>query len=100
MSLGFSVSAVARKDAADAQRYLEGQTIDAGPRFRVELERCWRYIAQYPHGFQVRYRHFRFAPLDVFPYHVIYSVGQHAIVVHRVRHMHQKPLKRFFGPGL
>jgi plasmid stabilization system protein ParE len=99
MSLGFQVSAAARKDAADAQRYLEGRTTDAGPRFRVELERCWRLIAQYPLGFQVRHRQFRFAPLDVFPYHVIYSVGQQGVVVHRVRHMHQKPLKRFFGPG-
>lgn len=62
MSPGFYVSAAARKDAADAQCYLEGQTTGSGPRFREELERCWRYIAQYPHGFQVRYRHFRFAP--------------------------------------
>jgi len=98
MSLGFQVSAAARKDAADAQRYLEGLTTDAGPRFRDELERCWRYIAQYPNGFQVRHRQFRFAPLDVFPYHVIYSVGQRSIVVHRIRHMHQKPLERYFGP--
>jgi|JI9StandDraft_2_1071091.scaffolds.fasta_scaffold21941_3 plasmid stabilization system protein ParE len=97
MSLGFQVSAAARKDAADAQRYLEGQTTDAGPRFREELEHCWRHIAQYPHGFQVRYRQFRFAPLDVFPYHVIYSVGQQGVVVHRIRHMHQRPLKRSFG---
>jgi plasmid stabilization system protein ParE len=97
MSLGFYVSAAARKDAADAQRYLEGRTTDAGPRFRDELERWWRYIAQYPQGFQVRYRQFRFAPLDVFPYHVIYSVGQQGVVVHRVRHMHQRPLKRYSG---
>ena len=98
MSLGFQVSAAARKDAADAQWYLEERTTNAGPRFREEIERCWRYIAQYPHGFRVRYRQFRFAPLDVFPCHVIYSVGQQGVVVHRIRHMHQKPLKRYFGP--
>ncbi|MFN6177377.1 MAG: type II toxin-antitoxin system RelE/ParE family toxin [Flavobacteriales bacterium] len=93
MSLVFLVSAAARKDAADAQQY---QT-DAGPRFREELERCWRYIVQYPNGFQIRFRQFRYAPLDVFPYHVIYSVGQQSIVVHRICHMHQRPLKRYFG---
>lgn len=48
MTLGFHVSASARKDAADAQRYLEGLNTDAGPRFREELERCWRYIILYP----------------------------------------------------
>ncbi len=98
MSLAFVVSAAARKDTADAQRYLEELRTDAGPRFRNELERCWRYIIQYPHGFQIRHRQFRYAPLAVFPYHVIYSVGQRSIVVHRIRHWHQKPLKRYSGP--
>lgn len=99
MSLVFLVSAAARKDAADAQRYLEGLNSDAGPRFRDELERCWRYIIQYPNGFQIRQRQFRSAPLAVFPIHVIYSVGERSIVVHRIRHMHQRPLKHYFGMG-
>jgi len=86
MSLAFQVTIAALKDAADAQRYLEGLNTDAGPRFRDELERCWRYIMQYPHGFQVRHRQFRYAPLAVFPYHVIYSVGKQSIVIHRIRH--------------
>jgi hypothetical protein len=97
MSLAFHVSAAARKDAADAQRYLEGLNTDGGPRFRDELGRCWRYIIQYPHGFQIRHRQFRYAPLAVFPYHVIYSVGEHSIVIHPIRHMHQRPFRRFFG---
>lgn len=69
MSLAFHVTAAALKDAADAQRYLEGLNTDAGPRFRDELERCWRYIALYPQGFQIRHRQFRYAPLAVLPYH-------------------------------
>ena len=97
MSLRLHVSAAALKDATDAQRFLEGATTDEGPRFREELERCWRYIIQYPHGFQIRFRQYRYAPLDVFSYHVIYSVGERSIVVHRIRHMHQRPLKRYFG---
>ena len=97
MSLGFLVTAVARNNATDVQRYLEGLTTDAGPRFRQELERCWRYIAQYPYGFQIRHRQFRYAPRAIFRYHVIYSVGERSIVVHRIRHMHQRPLKRFSG---
>jgi hypothetical protein len=97
MSLSFHVTTAALKDATEAQRFLEGVTTDAGPRFREELERCWRYIAQYPRGSQIRYRNYRYAPLDVFPYHVVYSVGERSIVVHRIRHMHQAPLKRFFG---
>lgn len=97
MSLVFLVSAAARKEAADAQRYLEGLNTDAGPRFREELEHCWRYFLRYPHGFRIRHRQFRHALLAVFPFHVINSVGQRGIVVHRIRHMHQRPLWRYFG---
>lgn len=97
MSLAFHVTAAALKDAAEAQRFLEDSTTEAGPRFREELERCWRYIAQYPRSFQVRYRNFRYAPLAVFNYSVIYSVDMYGIVVHRIYHMHQQPLKRYFG---
>ena len=97
MSLRFHVSAAALKDATDAQCFLEDVSTDEGPRFREELERCWRYIIQYPHGSQIRYLQFRYAPLDVFNDHVIYSVGTRRIVVHRIRHMHQAPLKRYFG---
>jgi hypothetical protein len=43
MRQGFYVSAAAKDDAADAQRYLEGLTTDAVHRFRDEMERCWRY---------------------------------------------------------
>ena len=42
---------------------------------------------------------FRFAPLRKYKYQVIFSIGQNRITVHRIRHMHQRPLKRYFGPG-
>ena len=42
MSLIFQVTATARKDAAEARRFLEGLTTDAGPCFWKKLERCWQ----------------------------------------------------------
>lgn len=97
MRLAFNISPVARREVIDIQRYLEDDTPGAGARFRVDLGKCWRYIAQFPQGFQTRHREYRYAPLDVFRYHVIYSVGSRTITVHRVRHMHRRTLKRYFG---
>ena len=90
----FQVTSTARKDSLRIQMELEGDSTGMGVRFRGELERCWRYILQHPGGFQIRFRNYRYAPLDIFKYHVIYSVRGRTITVHRIRHMRQEPLKR------
>lgn len=70
---------------------------DIGSRSEQDLIETFVRIAQFPKGFQVRFRHFRYAPLGSFKYVVIYSLEGKDVVVHRVRHMHRKPLKRYFG---
>ena len=64
---------------------------------RDALEHCLRIILQFPRGAQVRHTIYRSAPIEEFGYHIIYSIRKNCIVVHRVRHMHRKPLKRYFG---
>jgi plasmid stabilization system protein ParE len=91
------VTPQANKDALRIQRELEGFSTGMGVRFREELERCWRYVLQYPGGFQFRFRNYRYTPLAIFQYHVIYSLRGEIIIVHRIRHMRQQPLKRYFG---
>ncbi len=36
-------------------------------------------------------------PLGTFNYHVINSISSERIIVHSIRHMHQQPLKHYFG---
>ena len=97
MSLPVKISGLAVKEIIEIQRYLEEANEGAGVRFRADLERCLRIIEQYPGGAQVRYRNYRSIPIEAFNYHVIYAVRTNCIVVHRVRHMHQRPLRRYFG---
>ncbi|MBZ0206016.1 MAG: type II toxin-antitoxin system RelE/ParE family toxin [Flavobacteriales bacterium] len=66
-------------------------------RFEADMEQTLAYIEQFPNGFQERRPPFRFAPLAVFRYSIIYALEGNDVVVYRVRHMPQKPLKRFFG---
>lgn len=97
MNLQFIISPAARADAMGVQRSLETGSPGAGRRFRDDLEQSWRYIMQFPGGCRIRYRHYRFMPLGTFNYHVINSISSERIIVHSIRHMHQQPLKHYFG---
>ncbi len=66
-------------------------------RFEEEVDRTIGYISQFPNGFPMGRLPFRFAPLAKFRYFVIYTIEDDAIVVYRIRHMHQRPMKRYFG---
>ncbi|MBK9419827.1 MAG: type II toxin-antitoxin system RelE/ParE family toxin [Flavobacteriales bacterium] len=63
--------------------------------FNAEVIETLRYVLQFPRGYQVRFEKYRFAHLGAFQYSLIYSLEKDKIVVHRVRHMRQKPLKRY-----
>jgi plasmid stabilization system protein ParE len=66
-------------------------------RFEEALDRELRYLINTPNGYQLREPPFRFAMLDDFKYFLIYAVKNDAVVIHRIRHMHRRPLKRYFG---
>lgn len=66
-------------------------------RFEEDVDRTFSYITQFPYGFQERKPPFRFAPLRTFRYSIIYSMEDDEIIVYRLRHMHQRPMKRYFG---
>lgn len=97
MSLPLKISAIALEEITEIQRTLERGTEGAGTRFRDDLVHCLRIVLQFPRGAQVRHGIYRTVPIESFGYHVIYSMRKNCIVVHRVRHMQRKPLKRYFG---
>ena len=66
-------------------------------RFNADVIETLRYVLQFPRGTQVRFGKYRFAHLASFQYSLFYSLEEDTIVVHRVRHMRQWPLKRFSG---
>lgn len=91
------VSTEAEEDIEQARAWFDGDHNGVGERFDADVLATLRYIEAHPGHFQVRFRHYRYAPLTIFRYHVIYSVEGPFVVVHRVRHMHRRTLKRFFG---
>ena len=66
-------------------------------RFIAALEAELNYIKRFPRGYQFRKPPYRFAMLNTFKFFLIYVVEEDEVVVHRVRHIHQKPLMRYFG---
>jgi len=90
-------SAEADRDIDEAWFSLETGRPGEGERFQVDIRTTMAYIERWPRGFQIRYGHYRFVPLAIFRYHIIYSIEGKFIVVHRIRHMHQRSFKRSFG---
>ncbi|MCB9183531.1 MAG: type II toxin-antitoxin system RelE/ParE family toxin [Flavobacteriales bacterium] len=97
MTYRFVVEPSAQQDALEAALYLEGRSPGQGGRFLDELDRCFKYIQDFPHGFQERRGRFRHAMLAVFPYRVVYEVDGDAIFIYQIRHTSRKPSKSF-GP--
>jgi len=95
----FRFAAEAEEDIEQARLFLEAYRAGLGERFRAEIRATLDYIEVWPRGFQIRYQFYRFAPLAMFRYQIIYSSEGEHIVVHRIRHMRQRRLKRYFGSG-
>jgi hypothetical protein len=60
------VSSLADEDIAEVQVYFASVGGDIGSRSEQDLIETFVRIAQFPKGFQVRFRHFRYAPLGSF----------------------------------
>ncbi|MBX2974239.1 MAG: type II toxin-antitoxin system RelE/ParE family toxin [Flavobacteriales bacterium] len=71
----------------------DGSEARFGAAFDAELS----HLRRYPFGYQVRRAPYRFALVGRFRYVIIYAVVEGAVVVYRIRHMHQRPLKRYSG---
>jgi plasmid stabilization system protein ParE len=87
----------AQVDLEQARRRFDVGDGQMAKRFEEDVDRTFSYIIQFPQGFQERKPPFRFAPLGTFRYSIIYSIEEDDIIVYRVRHMHQRPIKRYFG---
>ncbi len=87
----------ARADLRNAMAWFRDQNDGSETRFEAELEAELLFIRQFPNGYQVRRPPFRFGMVARFSFFVIYTLDVETVVVHRIRHMHQRPLKRYFG---
>ena len=91
------ISSAAEEDIDGIRITLDTDGLNLSERFHQDVAQTLRYIAQFPGGIQIRSKFYRYVPLQIFRYHLIYSIEGDFVVVHRVRHMHQRPLKLYFG---
>jgi plasmid stabilization system protein ParE len=95
--LQLRINLMADRDAQRITEEFNNEDPEKADRFRQDLINTFSYILQYPGGFQFRFRNYRYVPMTTFRYHVIYSLRGEIITIHRIRHMRQQPLKRYFG---
>ncbi|HRF81875.1 MAG TPA: type II toxin-antitoxin system RelE/ParE family toxin [Flavobacteriales bacterium] len=87
----------AEADAAEIFDHLEEITPGLGHRFLNALEKLYRYIEQFPFGFQKRRMEYRHGYLRRFPYRAAYVVEGDTVYVYQVRHT-SRDVDPEFGP--
>jgi plasmid stabilization system protein ParE len=92
---GKTYSEDADADIAEAMRWYRQQRIGLEERFLEEVEACVAKAVEFPKRFRVVYKRFRQAPLDGFPFVIIYEVIEEDMVVFRVFHTSRDPKKKF-----
>ena len=85
----------ARGDLRNVLGWFREKNDGSETRFEVAFEAELDVLLVRPGGYRVRRSPFRFAMVGRFRYFIIYVIEDDVIVIHRVRHMHQRPLKRY-----
>ena len=87
----------ALEEIRQAHLWYDVQRPGLGERFREDLRICLQFILNNPPGFAERKKPYRAAMLERFPYVVWYAMESNDVVVYRVRHGKQRPIRRFSG---
>ena len=87
----------ALQEIRQAQLWYEVQKPGLGDRFRRDLFNSLRFVMENPPGSAIRKGPYRPVLMEKFPYVVWYAVDGDDIVVYRVRHGKQRPLRKFTG---
>ncbi len=87
----------ALQEIRQAQLWYEVQRPGLGERFRRDLHDSLKFVVENPPGYGIRKEPYRAVVLEKFPYIVWYAVEGPDIVVYRVRHAKQRPLRKFIA---
>lgn len=79
----------------EAWEWYEQVQIGLGDRFRNELFKTVKIIANNPIQYAVRKKHYREALIEVFPYLIVYQVKNDKIVIVSVFHSSRNPVMKY-----
>ncbi len=75
--------------------WYEEKSPGLGERFMKTMDTKVKRMASHPHEFMFVSRNVQRAQLKKFPYDIYFAQEQNSIVILRVRHKKQRPIKRF-----
>ncbi|HCS92743.1 MAG: type II toxin-antitoxin system RelE/ParE family toxin [Thiohalocapsa sp. PB-PSB1] len=84
-------SRLAKQELDDATHYYEIELQGLGKRFRQEVRKAAKRIAEYPKAWSVERGEIRKCLLHKFPYKLLYSIEEDHIFVIAVAHQHRRP---------
>ena len=84
----------ALKDIERAFYWYEEQSPGLGNRFADEVLVFLKFIETNPLGYQIKFKNYREAVLKVFPFVIIYEVGELEVVVYSVFQTSKSPTKK------
>lgn len=87
----------ARADLRNIMARFHEMNDGSAARFEAVFEAELIHLVRHPKGYQVRRPPYRFALVGRFKYVIIYVVEGDSMVLHRIRHTHRRPLKRYAG---
>lgn len=89
------ITARAFKDIETARNWYDNQSLLAGDWFIEEINLYVTNIANNPWRYAMVTTGVRRCLLKKFPYKIFFSAKSHVVVILRIRHNKQKPLKRY-----
>ncbi len=93
MNYAFVNRPAVNTDVIDAVDYYKKINPKLAEQFLVRIEEAIIYIAEYPKGFQIKYKNVRTLMLKQFPYHIHYIVNEeeNEIVILAIIHAYKAP---------
>lgn len=95
MVYSYSFSKKAIKDASNAVKWYKEHSLLAAENLITELEYVLLKIRTSPLRFRLVSLNFRAFNFSTLPYRLFYAVEENEVIILRIRHGSQKPLKRF-----
>lgn len=93
--LPYKFSFKAQKDLIKAAKWYNDQRWMLGSEFLEFIEKKIAHIRKYPENFISINAKVQKANLRKFPYFIFFAIENNTIIILRVRHQKQKPIKRF-----
>ncbi len=88
------ISQSAELEYASAYHYYEDQLVGLGDRFEKETDFLIDKLKQNPYLFERRFKYYREANLNKFPYFIIYEIIADSVIIHSFFHSKRHPAKK------